>query len=201
MPWIQIGIIVIRYSMDADKELSDAVDRRIEREGYFKQEIIDKINSIISELAFCDPANAASTLNLSQKTLREVIEKLNDIKIIDADSSASISDILTTKNLRRAPEVATPGTVPAAPVAPLPATPCTVPATHAAPLPAGRRPVPPEASPPAAPGLTLQQRKENWINRGRNAVSGFQNTNPPVVITQTPTMGGRRTRRRRKTRR
>ena len=191
MPWIQIGTILFRYSMDADKELSDAVDRRIKREGDFKQEIIDKINSIISELAFCDPANAASTLNLSQKTLREVIEKLNDIKIIDADSSASISDILTTKNLRRAP--ATPGTVPA--------TPGTVPATPAAPLPAGRRPVPPEASPPAAPGLTLQQRKENWINRGRNAVSGFQNTNPPVGITQNPSIGGRRTRRRRKTRR
>ena len=178
--------------MDANAELDEAVSRRIQREIDFKEEIISKINVIISELAFCDPTNAASTLDLSQEKLREVIGKLNDTDIISPLVSESISDILKTKNLRRAPEVATPGTVPA--------TPGTVPATPGT-LPAGRRPIPPAASPPAAPGLTLQQRKENWINRGRNAVSGFQNTNPPVVIPQPPGMGGRRTRRRRKTRR
>ena len=178
--------------MDANAELDEAVSRRIQREIDFKEEIISKINVIISELAFCDPTNAASTLNLSQEKLREVIGKLNDTDIISPLVSESISDILKTKNLRRAPEVATPGTVPVAPGT-VPVAPGT--------LPAGRRPIPPAASPPAAPGLTLQQRKENWINRGRNAVSGFQNTNPPVVIPQPPGMGGRRTRRRRKTRR
>ena len=105
--------------MDANRELSDAVDRRIQREGYFKEEIISQINLIISELAFCDPTNAASTLNLSQDKLREVIGRLNDYHVINTDASASISDILKTKNLRRVPEVAPlptdPGAIPSAP--------------------------------------------------------------------------------------
>ena len=177
--------------MDPDTELSDAVDRRIEREGYFKQEIIDKINSIISELAFCDPANAASTLNLSQDKLREIIGKLNDHDIISADSSTSISDILNTKNLRRVPEVST------AVVTDLPPAPGRD-------LPAGRRPPPAETVPPTGPRITAQQRANNWLNRGRNAVNGFQNINPPsppAITQKAPGIGGRRTRRKRKTRR
>jgi hypothetical protein len=192
--------------MDADKELTDAVDGRIEREIIFKQEIIDQINLIISELAFCDPTNAASTLNVSQDKLREIIGKLNDYHVIDEDASASISNLLNTTNLRRVPEVA-----PALPVAPgvptaIPASPGSLPAPPTRP---GRRPdTPPSAtsatSPPAAPGTKLREMGTNLLNRSRNAARGFQNPNPampPVGIPQTPGTGGRRTRRRRKTRR
>lgn len=177
--------------MDADRELNEAVDRRIKREMDFKEEIISKINAIISELEFCDPTNAASTLNLSQENLREIIGKLNDYDIISADKSDSISDILKTKNLRRVPEVS-------------PAVTGNIPTAPARDLPAGRRPPPAETAPPAGP-LTLQQRKENWLNRGRNAVAGLQNPNPPTLTPSVPQAvkpsGGRRTKRKRKTRR
>lgn len=173
--------------MDANTELSDAVDRRIQREMDFKQEIISKINVIISELKFCDPTNAASTLDVSQEKLREVIIKLNDTAVISKDESTRISDELKTKNLRRGPEV----------VEPLPAVPT--------PLTVGRRPIPPPSAPatPAVSGLTLRERGANWANRVKNGVEGLKNTNPTLTpaIPQTPGMGGRRTRRRRKTRR
>jgi len=64
MPWIRTGIIVFRYSMDANRQLNEAVERRIARETAFKEEIIAKINAIIAALELCDPTNAASTLDL-----------------------------------------------------------------------------------------------------------------------------------------
>ena len=175
--------------MDANSELNAAVDRRIQREMAFKEEIISQINAIISELAFCDPTNAASTLNLSQGELRDVIEKLNNIDIIGPGESARISDSLKTKNLRRVPEVATPS--------PNPAAPGTIPT----PLTVGRRPNPPAASAPAIPtvsGLTMRERGANWANRVKNGMEGLKNTNPtlPPAIPQTPRIGGRRTRKR-----
>jgi len=126
MPWIQIGTILFRYSMDADTELNHAVDLRIAREEAFKNEIVAQIDVIATALEMCDPTNAASTLNLSQAQLRNIIEKLTNMDSINGAESARISNILKTKNLRRAPAApAAPGSLPAAPAAPgsLPAAP------------------------------------------------------------------------------
>ena len=67
-------------------------------------------------------------------------------------------------------------------------------------LPAGRRPAtPPSATaPPARPGITLRERGINWGHRVRNGFDGLKNPNlamPPVGIPQTPSIGGRKTRR------
>ena len=105
--------------MDADTELNHAVDLRIAREEAFKNEIVAQIDVIATALEMCDPTNAASTLNLSQAQLRNIIEKLTNMDSINGAESARISNILKTKNLRRAPAApAAPGSLPAAPAAP-----------------------------------------------------------------------------------
>jgi hypothetical protein len=110
--------------MDADTELNHAVDLRIAREEAFKKEIVAQIDVIATALEMCDPTNAASTLDLSQEQLRNIIEKLTNMDSINGAESARISNILKTKNLRRAPEVipaapAAPGSLPAAPAVPI----------------------------------------------------------------------------------
>jgi hypothetical protein len=104
--------------MDANTELNEAVDRRIKRETAFKEEIIAQIEAIIASLELCDPTNAASTLDLSQEQLRQVIEKLDNMENISANESARIANTLKNRNLRRAPE-----STPAAPIAPAVAPP------------------------------------------------------------------------------
>ena len=181
MPWIRTGIIVFKYSMDANQELNEAVDRRIARETAFKEEIIAQIDAIISALEFCDPTNAASTLDLSQEQLRQVIEKLNTMDVISPAESARISDSLRTKNLRRGLEqvpaapAAVPAAVPAAPAVP------TAPKSYAAAVATPRRPATPAPQP-------------SFLDRVSAASMG---TTPQQMAQRR----GGRTRRRRKTRR
>ena len=198
MPWIQTGIIVL-YNMDANKELNDAVDRRIAREMAFKEEIIAQINAIIAALELCDPTNAASTLDLSQEQLRQVIEKLDTMDVINASESARISNVLTTKNLRRGPDAAA-----AAPVAPAAAAaaPVAVPAPKSYAAAVGT-----PAGTPAATGPTWLEKTKNVAGRVGNAVvqTGVNlatATSPPPAgyVPPAKKSGGRRTRRR-KTRR
>lgn len=176
MPWIRTGIIVFRYNMDANKELTDAVERRIEKEMAFKEEIIRQINTIIDGLAYCDPTNAASTLDLSQEQLRLVIEKLNNTdEVFSEVESKRIADTLRTKNLRR-------GIDQVAPVAPaaVPTVP-TAPKSYAAAVATPRRPATPAPQP-------------SFIDRVAAASMG---TTPQQMAQRR----GGRTRRRRKTRR
>ena len=159
---------------------------RIKREMDFKQEIISQINSIISELAFCDPTNATSTLDLSQEKLRDVVAKLNE--------SEKKSNSLKTENLRD-PELASPArNISAGPPKKS--------------LPVGRRPPPAEPTkpaPPKVPGPTLREMGINLFNRSKSAVRRFQNTNPPTSQDGIPqnsrVIGGRRTRRKGKSKR
>lgn len=185
MPWIRTGIIVFRYNMNANDELNAAVTRRIEKEIAFKEEIIREINAIIDQLAYCDPTNATSTLDLSQIQLREVIEKLNNTDdVFSPVESKRIADTLNGKNLRR-------GLEPVPAVAPA-AVPAAVPATAAKTYAQAVRRIPPPAA-PTGQGL---------LGRIGNAVTNLATaTSPPPEGYVPPKVGGRRTRRRRKTRR
>jgi len=168
--------------MDANRELNDAVDRRIAREMAFKEEIIAQINAIIAGLELCDPTNAASTLDLSQEQLRQVIEKLTNMEAISAVESARISDVLKTKNLRRGPEAVAAVAAPAPGAGPAPAA---APKSYlqAATTP---KPVAPAAAAVKTPG---------FVDRLAAASMG---TTPQQMAQK---RGGRKTRRRRKTRR
>lgn len=190
MPWIRTGTIVL-YNMDANKELNDAVDRRIAREMAFKEEIIAQINAIIAALELCDPTNAASTLDLSQDQLRQVIQKLDTMDVINADESARISNVLTTKNLRRGPDAA----------AVAPAAAASVPVVAPA---AAKSYAAAVGTPPAT----------NWLEKSKNVVGRVGNavvqtgvnlatatSPPPAGYVPPPKKVGGRTRRRRKTRR
>jgi hypothetical protein len=171
--------------MDANTELNAAVDKRIGEENRFKGEIIRQINIIIDQLEYCDPTNAASTLDLSQDQLRQVIERLNDTREIFGDSeSIRIADTLNGKNLRRGLDGAPPVPASVAPSAP------TAP-TYAAAVTNGRRQAPAVA--PAAPGIF-----GNILNAATNLATA---TSPPPAGYVRPKRGGRKTRRRRQTRR
>jgi uncharacterized coiled-coil protein SlyX len=178
--------------MNANDELNAAVTRRIEKEIAFKEDIIRKINAIIDGLAYCDPTNAASTLDLSQNQLREVIEKLNNTDdIFGEGESRRIADTLNGRNLRRGlePVPAVPGAIPSAVPAAVaaPGVPGTAAKTYAQ---AVRR-VPPPA--PAGQGL-LGRIGDTFTNLATA-------TSPPPAGYVPPKRGGRKTRRRRKTRR
>ena len=151
--------------MDANIELNEAVDRRIKRETAFKEEIIAQIEAIIASLELCDPTNAASTLDLSQEQLRQVIEKLDNMDNISANESERIANTLKNRNLRRAPE-----STPAAPVAPAPGPPGSA-----------SPPAPPSsATPPTGFIKNIAARTGNLANRVGNQLEKYATAQSPA---------------------
>lgn len=124
MRWIPIGTILSRYSMTdrpMEVKLNEAVNRRIERENEFIEDLISQINQIILTLDECDPSNARTAIDLTQQQLSEVIFKLNDVTNMTG-RTASIANIVKDNHLMRRP-------------APLPPVPITSPAVAPPPAP------------------------------------------------------------------
>jgi len=179
--------------MDAYTRLNESVNARIAREEDFKREIMQQIDGIIRALAECprtelSPA-AASTLDLSQEQLSEVLQKLNNLSNMDSTQVTSITDLVKNANLRRGPVPSGSDlqdlTRPAAPAPAAPAPPVA--------------PAPVAPAPPAAP-------------RSYASVAAKPAPKPPSLLDRVaaasmggpspgPKRGGLRTRRRRKTRR
>jgi hypothetical protein len=185
------------------EQLTRAVDLRIESEEEFKKQLVLSLRELIKTLAECDPSNARTTLDLTQDQLRKIILKLNDKHAISSTEAQTIANTLKESNLFRGPTLpqapppsALPPppaslTTPAPPPSALPQPPASLQSPTLPPLPPGPPALPP--SPPAPPGSA--------------------STVPPVPQAKTPARllgtrtrldpisGGRRTRRKRKTRR
>jgi hypothetical protein len=156
-------------------KLNEAVDRRIARENEFIEDIIAQINQAIVTLDECDPSNARTEIDLTQKQLSDIIFKLNDIKNM-TDRTTSIANIVKDKQLMRRPVVS-----PSPDALPTPPTSLTAPVS----------PVPPLPVPPTQSTTGVAKPKPE------------PSQNPAVRPLGTRTMlapikGGRRTRRKRK---
>ena len=196
MPWIPIGIIVIRYSMDSvqrrretqfstpmEKQLIDAVDLRIAAETTFKKQIVLSLTQLIDNLEECDPSNARTTLDLTQDQLRKIIIKLNDKSNIDSSASETIANIVRDSNLLRRSQTVQPP-----------------------PLPQAQLPTQPQLQTTQSPAQAIQRPAPLPINPAqvRQTQPQAQQQQARPLGTRTmldPLAGGRRTKRKRKTRR
>jgi len=156
-----------------EAKLNKAVELRIKREGDFIDEIISQINLAIESLDEYDPSNARTAIDLTKEQLSDIIFKLNDVSNM-TERTASIANIVKDKNLMRRPQTQV-QTPPQTQVQTPP--PAALPTQPQTPGLYGRRPAPLPSTPPPLP-LVPQSH--------------------PLVK---PRIGGRKTRRRRKTRR
>ena len=156
-------------------QLIRAVDLRIEAEKTFKINIVSELKRLILTLAECDPSNARTALDLTQKQLGSIITKLNDNSVISEGQATNIANIVKENNLFRGP---TP------PPSDLPVPPLTSPPTS----------LPPK--PPLGPITNPGAVQSSGINDGRTT-PGRTPQMPRSASTTGPARGGRRTRRRR----
>ena len=198
MPWIPIGIIVIRYSMDSvqrrresqfstpmEEQLMNAVKLRIDAETKFKEQIVLSLTQLIENLEECDPSNARTTLDLTQDQLRKIIIKLNDNSNIDSKASETIANIVRDSNLLRR-RTALPSPPPSA--LPPPSFASPLPPPSASPMPPPFVPMPTSSVPAnATPKLPLGP----ITNPGGTGQKS-------VLPIRTMVRGGKRTRRFRK---
>jgi len=161
------------------QRLNTAIDRRIESENKFIEDLIAEMNKAILTLDQFDPANARSAIDLTQEQLREIVFKLNDVNNMTGRTT-NISNIVKDNHLMRRPDgpeppaAAMPPTQPSAPPAQLGQAVPTLP------------PAPPgQAVPTLPPAPQAKPQARNLGTRTR----------------LDPISGGRRTRRKRKTRR
>lgn len=175
-----------------DVKLNEAVDRRIKREDDFIDDIISQINLAIESLDECDPSNARSAIDLTKEQLSEIIFKLNDVTNM-TKRTASVANIVKDHQLMRRPNA-------------LPQSPQTV-----------QIPPPPQAQVqkierPAPLPINTAVSQEQAFLPGKNGVPpliSLPTRRPPTPPSSPPSskpvvkpgMGGRRTRRKRKTRR
>ena len=151
-----------------EAKLKEAVDKRIDRENKFIEDIISQINTIILTLDECDPSNARTAIDLTQQQLSDIILKLDNVTNM-TDRTASIANIVKDHQLMRRP---------------LPISP-----------PASALPIPSSAlTPPPAPRSLVPL---GSIGRVANPGAVTSNgKNPSLPIRTMP--GGKRTRRFRK---
>ena len=155
-------------------KLNEAVDRRIANENKFIEDIIAQINQAIATLDECDPSNARTEIDLTQKQLMDIIFKLNDVTNM-TDRTTSIANIVKDKQLMRRPVVS-----PSPDALPTPPTSLTA-------------PVPPVPPPQSATGVAKPRTPlGNIMNPGAETSQG---NNPNLTPGR---RGGRRTRRFRK---
>jgi hypothetical protein len=170
-----------QFSIPMEEQLTRAVELRIEAEEEFKRQIVFSLKDLIQKLAECDPSNARTTLDLTQQQLAIIIAKLNDTRKISSTEAQTIANVVKENNLFRGPI--------------LPQAPSALP-------PASFTQSPPPSSLPTPASFTKPAQRPNTsltsiVNPGVNTTS-LQNTG--LKAGRVPG-GGRRTRRRRKTRR
>jgi len=88
-------------------KLNEAVDKRIIDENAFIEDIITKINQIILTLEECDPMNARTDIDLTQQQLSDIILRLSSITNM-TDRTASIANIVKDHQLMRRPQTVQP---------------------------------------------------------------------------------------------
>ena len=163
-------------------QLMRAVESRIKAEETFKTNIVSELKRLILTLAECDPSNARTALDLTQAQLGSIISRLNDNHIISTTEASKIANIVKENNLFRGP---TPLPLPPSD---LPVPPLTAPPTSLQP------------NPPLGPITNPGAVQSSGINDGRTT-PGRTPQMPRSASTTGPARGGRKTRRRRKTRR
>ena len=154
-------------------QLLRAVDLRIQAEETFKKNIVSQIKKLILTLAECDPSNARTALDLTQDQLRQIIIKLNDNSIISEGKATEIANIVKENNLFRGPT-------------PLPSPPSDL-------------PMPTTSAPRDLSGVNPGKVTSSGIDAGRTFPGRTPQTPQNASTTAPPAIGGRRTRRRRKT--
>jgi len=165
-----------QYVTPMDEQLTRAVDLRIESEEEFKKQLVFSLRELIKTLSECDPSNARTTLDLTQQQLAIIVSKLNDKRAISSGEATRIANTLKESNLFRGP------TISPSPDA-LPQPPASLQSPTLPPAPPGQAVPTSPALPPAPQAQTQPARKL------------------PTRTMLNPVSGGRRTRRRRKTRR
>jgi len=169
-----------QFSIPMEQQLTRAVELRIEAEEEFKKQIVFSLKDLIQKLAECDPSNARTTLDLTQDQLRKIIIKLNDKRNISSTEAQTIANVVKENNLFRGPTLPQsppPSALPTPPVSLQSPPPSALPITPSAPSPFLPGPNSLSLNPPSTPA--------------RNLPPGRRPTGP----------GGRRTRRKGKTRR
>ena len=194
MPWIPIGTIVFRYSMERPignpetrrqrraensmfDQIDNAVDLRVKAEEDFKEQIVSQLKDLIMKLDECDPSNARTVLDLTQQQLGSIITKLNNTNAITSAEATNIVNTVRESNLLRRPSA-------------LPIPPLTVPSLPVPPLTVPSLPTPPLTVPSALPKRDL-----SVINPGAVPSNG---RNPGLTPGR---RGGRKTRRKGKSKR
>ena len=183
-----------QYAMPMEQQLMHAVDLRFEAEEEFKRQIVFSLKDLIKKLAECDPSNARTTLDLTQQQLGGIINKLNDKHIISTTEASNIANIVRDSNLLRRPQPDLP-TPPATPEPPesqvLPPAPPAV--TPASPV---LTPAPQAVTPAVQPKPVSIVNPPGKPSTGRNDAYTRPGSRPPP-----PGPGGRRTRRKGKSKR
>lgn len=160
-----------------EAQLNEAVEGRITKENAFIEAIIEQINTVILTLDECDPSNARTAIDLTQDQLSDIILKLDRVTNM-TDKTASIANILRDNKLMRRP--------------------------NALPPPQGQSQT---VQPPPPPQTQVQQTQPaSQIQRPAPLPINPAQAQQPSRQLGTRTMlapikGGRRTRRKRKTRR
>ena len=153
-------------------QIDSAVDVRLEAEEEFKRQIVSQLKDLIMTLAECDPSNARTVLDLTQEELGSIITKLNNTNAITSAQAANIVNTVRESNLLRRPS---------APSLPSSTVPPALPTQPQTPGLYGRRPAPLPPTPSQFPSpLPLVPQSH------------------PLVK---PRFGGRRTRRKGKSKR
>jgi hypothetical protein len=136
-------------------QIDNAVDLRLKAEDDFKKEIVSQLKDLIMTLDECDPSNARTVLDLTQKQLGSIITKLNNTNAITSAQAANIVNTVRESNLLRRPSALPipPLTVPSA----LPTQPQT-PATVSSFTYPGRRPDPLPQAPPRIGGRRTRRK-------------------------------------------
>lgn len=171
-----------QLSMSMEEQLIHAVELRIAAEEEFKRQIVFSLKGLIQTLAECDPSNARTTLDLTQKQLAIIIAKLNDKRNIDSTQAQTIANVVKESNLFRGPTAPLPSPPPSSLPLPSALPPASPPSPPPSSLP------PPSALPPASPLTSV-------VNPGGTPSNGQNMGLKPGR------RGGRRTRRKGKSKR
>jgi len=185
-----------QFSIPMEEQLKRAVELRIAAEEEFKKQIVFSLKDLIQKLAECDPSNARTTLDLTQKQLAIIIAKLNDTRNINSTEAETIANIVKENNLFRGP------TLPQSPppsALPPPAS-LTPPPPSALPPPASLTPAPPPSALPPPPA-SLTQKPTTPLTSVNPGATPSNGQNPKLIPGRRPVVGGRRTRRKGKSKR
>ena len=199
-----------QFSMPMDQQLINAVELRIDAEETFKKQIVFSLTKLIENLEECDPSNARTTLDLTQDQLRKIIIKLNDKSNIDSAASETIANIVRDSQLLRRTKREAPEISQAPQASQVQQAPQASQVQQASQVP--KVPQVSQIQRPAPLPINTAVSQEQAFLPGKNGVPpliSLPTRRPPTPPSSPPSskpvvkpgMGGRRTRRKRKTRR